>query len=163
MPAEVINLNDTNPAAPTGKSNVKWQKGSQTGTDSSSGYPVFPVSAYIDEVVIPLVIFFGIATGVTGTNVGPMLATPRDGEVSSVVVVTKTSDATVPFQFDIRQNGTSIFTGTLPTVSAATTSGTVSTFTTLTSVPLAVTKNDVFTINIIQGSSSWICTVQAET
>lgn len=161
--AEVINLNDTSPAAPAGKMNVKWQKGSQTGIDLNSGYAVFPVSAYIDEVVIPLVIFFGIATGVTGTNVGPMLATPRDGTVSSVVVVTKTSDATVPFQFDIRQNGTSIFTGTLPTVSAATTSGTVSTFTTLTSAPLAVTKNDVFTINIIQGSSSWICTVQAET
>lgn len=45
--AAVINLNDTTPAAPAGQQNVKWQKGPQSGTDSSTGYPIFPVSAYI--------------------------------------------------------------------------------------------------------------------
>lgn len=161
--SEVINLDDSNPAAPSGNINVKWQKGSQTGTDPASGYPIFSVSAYIPDGAAALVIGFIINTGVTGTNVGPELPAPRAGTISSVIVVTKTSDSSTPFQFDIKQNGTSIFTGTLPTVSAATAPGTVSTFTSLTSTPLAVAKSDVFTINIIQGTASWVTTVQAET
>lgn len=161
--SEVVNLNDTSPAAPSGNINVTWQKGATTGNDPQSGYPVFPVSAYIPDAAGALVIGFVLNTGATGTNVGPELPSPRTATLSSVVVVTKTSDASIPFQFDIRKNGTSIFTGTLPTVSAATSPGTVSTFTSLTSVPLTVTKSDVFTINVIQGSSSWAVTVQAET
>lgn len=46
--SEVINLNDTTPAAPSGKKNVKWQAGSPTGTDPVTGLPVKPVSAYTD-------------------------------------------------------------------------------------------------------------------
>lgn len=109
------------------------------------------------------VVGFIISSGIVATNAGPMLAAPSAGKINSCVVVTKASDASIPFQFDIKQNGTSVFTGTLPTVSAGTSSGTVTTFTSLTSVPLTVAKGDVFSINIIQGSSSWLATVQLET
>lgn len=195
--AEIINLNNTSPAAPSDSKNVEWQKGTQTGTDPASGYGIFPVSAYMSDMVgdagsggvdglVPappagsaaagkflkadgtwattsgLVIGFVINTGTPGTNVGPMLAAPRTATLSSVVVVTKSADATTPFQFDIKKNGVSIFTGTLPTVSAGTSQGSVSTFTSLTSVPLNVTKSDVFSIDIIQGTPSWITVVQAE-
>lgn len=163
MSAEIINLDNTTPAAPSGNINVTWQKGTTTGTDPATGYPIFPVSGYIPDAAGALVIGFVLNTGATGTNVGPELPSPRTATLSSVVVATKTSDASIPFQFDILKNGTSIFTGTLPTVSAATSPGTVSTFTSLTTVPLTVAKSDVFTINVIQGTSSWITTVQAET
>ena len=45
--SEVINLNDTNPTAPTGSQNVKWQKGATTGTDPTTGLPIYPASAYV--------------------------------------------------------------------------------------------------------------------
>lgn len=106
---------------------------------------------------------FVLNTGATGTNVGPMIPAARTSTLSRVVVVTKSSDASVPFQFDIRKNGTSIFTGTLPTVAAGTSSGTVSIFTSLTSTPLPVTQDDVFRIDVIQGNSNWMVAVQAET
>lgn len=164
MGAGINNYNDALPAAPSGSLNVKWQKNTTPiGTDPVSGYPIYDVSAYIPNAAGALVIGFVILTGVTGTNVGPELPSPRAANLSSVVVVTKTSDATIPFQFDILKGGTSIFTGTLPTVAAGATPGTLSTFTSLTTVPLTVAKGDIFTINIIQGSASWTCTVQAET
>lgn len=47
MPAEIINLNDTLPAAPSGHINGQWQKGPQSGVDPGTGYPVFPVSVYV--------------------------------------------------------------------------------------------------------------------
>lgn len=51
MSSEIINLNDTSPAAPSGLQDVKWQKGPQSGTDPATGLPVFPVSAY-DQVMV---------------------------------------------------------------------------------------------------------------
>lgn len=49
--AEIINLNDASPAAPSGKTDIKWQKGPQSGTDPTTGYPIFPVSAYMPLMV----------------------------------------------------------------------------------------------------------------
>src|ERR1035441_2183675 len=45
--SEVINLNNSSPAAPSGDQNVTWQKGASTGTDPSTGSPIYPVSAYV--------------------------------------------------------------------------------------------------------------------
>lgn len=164
MSAGITNFNNTLPAAPSGGVNVTWQKNpTPIGIDPATGYPIYDVSAYIPSGADSLVIGFIINNGTPGTNVGPELPAPRAASLGSVVVVTKTSDPTTPFQFDILKNGTSIFTGTLPTVSAATSPGTVSTFTSLTTVPLTVAKSDVFTISVIQGTSSWVTTVQAET
>lgn len=49
--SEIINLNNTVPAVSAGAQNVLWQKGSQTGTDPASGYGIFPVSAYVLDMV----------------------------------------------------------------------------------------------------------------
>jgi hypothetical protein len=45
--SEVINLNNTSPAAPSGAVNVRWQKGASTGTDAATGLPVYPVTANV--------------------------------------------------------------------------------------------------------------------
>jgi collagen type VII alpha len=106
---------------------------------------------------------FVVNSGTVGTDAAPRLLAPRAGSFSSCAVVTTSSDVSVPFQFDIKKNGTSIFTGTLPIISAGTSVGTVTSITSLTSVPLTVSASDVFGLNIIQGSSSWIATLQLET
>jgi len=108
-----------------------------------------------------LVIGFVIVSGSTGTNVGPMLAAPHAGSLTKCTVTTKASDGATALTFRIRQNGTSVFS-TLPTVAAGTGSGTVSTFTALTSNPLPATEGDVFSIDITSGTSSWQFTAQLE-
>lgn len=50
--SEIINLNNATPAAPTGHQNVSWQKSStSSGTDSTTGLPIYPVSANIPTPV----------------------------------------------------------------------------------------------------------------
>jgi hypothetical protein len=48
---QVINLNDTSPAAPTNSRNGKWQKGATTGNDPTYGVPIFPVSVNMPDMV----------------------------------------------------------------------------------------------------------------
>lgn len=107
------------------------------------------------------IIGFVINTGATGPNIGPMLASPATGTVSKCVVVTKAADGSTALTFTIKKNGTSVFT-TNPTVAAATASGTVSTFTALTSSPLPITAGDVFSIDITSGTTAWLFTAQLE-
>ena len=107
------------------------------------------------------VVGFAINSGVTGTNVGPMLIASHSGTVSQCRIVVKGSDGTTPLTFTIRQNGTSVFSSN-PTESAGTSSGTTGSVGTLTSSPLTVTANDVFTIDITSGTSSWQFTAQLE-
>jgi hypothetical protein len=47
-------------------------------------------------------------------------------------------------------------------VAAGTAGGTLSTFTTLTSSPLPVATNDIFTIDITSGASDWAFTAVLE-
>lgn len=96
-----------------------------------------------------------------GTNVGPMLASARQGNTSMVAVVIKASDASTNLSFDILQNGTSIFQ-TPPVVAAGTPGGTLIVITNLTSTPLAVSQNDIFSFNILTGSGSWFFTAQLQ-
>jgi hypothetical protein len=110
---------------------------------------------------VPLVIGFIIADGTAGTNIGPELAAPRTGQVTKCKIVTKTSDGSTALTLKIKQNGTDVFSVD-PTVTAGTSGGTVSTFTTLTSSPLPVTIDDVFKIDITSGTSSWVFSVQLE-
>lgn len=108
-----------------------------------------------------LVIGFVMASGATGTNVGPMLAAPRAGSLTKCVITVKASDSSTALTFKIKQNGTDIFS-TDPTIAAGTASGTVTTSTSLTISPLTVAANDVFSIDISSGSSSWQFTAQLE-
>ena len=47
--SEVINLNNSNPAAPAGATNIAWLKGATTGIDPATGLPVYPVSASLPD------------------------------------------------------------------------------------------------------------------
>jgi hypothetical protein len=109
-----------------------------------------------------LTIGFIINDGSAGTGVGPTLISPRTDTVSTCKLVTKASDLSTALIFRINQNGTSIFTSN-QTIAAGTAAGTLTTITALTSSPLTVTADDLFTIDIIQGSSTWAFTVQIET
>jgi hypothetical protein len=108
-----------------------------------------------------LVVGFIMSSGATGTNVGPELIAPRAGAFTKCKVVTKASDATTDLTFKIKQNGVDVF-ATDPTVAHGTAGGTLSTFTTLTSSPLAVAADDIFTIDVTSGTATWQFTVQLE-
>jgi hypothetical protein len=109
----------------------------------------------------PLVIGFVMSSGVTGTNVGPMLVAPRAGTISKAKILIKASDAVLNLTFRIMRNGVNVFSAN-PTITAGTSSGTLSTFTSLTSSPLVIAADDKFSIDITSGSSSWQFTVQLE-
>ena len=47
MSSEIINLNNSTPAAPSGAINVAWQKGSSSGNDPATGVPIYPVTASV--------------------------------------------------------------------------------------------------------------------
>jgi hypothetical protein len=108
-----------------------------------------------------LVVLFVIVSGVAGTNVGPELIAPRAGSLTKCKVVTKASDASTDLVFVIKKNGTSVFSVN-PTVAHGTTPGTISTFTTLSVSPIAVSPDDLFTIDIISGSATWQATIVLE-
>ena len=109
-----------------------------------------------------MVIGFVINTGTAGTNVGPMLASPRAGTFSKCVIVTRASDPSTDLTFKIKQNGVDVFSAD-PTVAHGTASGTVTTSVALTSVPLAVAAGDVFSMDISSGTASWLFSAQLET
>jgi hypothetical protein len=109
-----------------------------------------------------LVIAFLMNSGASGSNVAPMLIAPRASQVWKCKLVTKASDPSVDLTFKIKQNGTDVFS-TDPTVAHGTAPGTLSTLTgSLTSSPLSVAEDDLFTIDILSGSSLWAFTVQLE-
>ncbi|WP_332772045.1 hypothetical protein [Phenylobacterium sp.] len=112
-------------------------------------------------VANPLVMGFFLGNGSVGTNVGPILIAARAGTFSKCKVVIKTSDASTGMTFRINQNGTNIFSST-PSIAPGTASGTVLTFTTLTSSPLSVAADDLFTIDVTSGTAFWQVTIQLE-
>jgi hypothetical protein len=159
LPFILPNLNATNPAAPAGARNVSWQHGTpytgsdgNTWRDDSANLP--------EELVLGFVIVAG--AGGAGTDVTPMLAAPRAANIAKCKVVVKASDPSTDFVFKIKKNGTDVFS-TDPTVPHGTASGTVLTFTALTSSPLAVAADDVFSMDITTGSATWALTIQLET
>jgi hypothetical protein len=111
--------------------------------------------------VLPILIGFAIGNGTVGTNVGPMLASPRASSVTKCVVTTKASDSLLGLVFRIKKNGTNVFSSN-PSLVAGTGSGTVTVFTSLTSSPLAVALSDVFSLDILTGSSNWQFAAQME-
>lgn len=109
----------------------------------------------------PLVMGFVINNGAVGTNVGPILIASRAGTFTKCKVVIKASDSSTAMVFRIKRNGTDIFTSD-PSLAAGTSSGTVLTFTGLTSSPLVVAADDLFTIDVTSGTPFWQITVQLE-
>lgn len=108
-----------------------------------------------------LVIGFILATGVTGVNVGPELPAPRVGGLTRCVIVTKASDPATALTFKVKQNGVDVFAAD-PSIPGGTSPGTVTVVTNLTSSPLSVARDDVFTIDVTSGSTLWQATIQLE-
>jgi len=148
----VDNFNSLTPVPPAGENNIIFQADTNNPRN---------ISAYSPVANAPMVIGFIMATGATGTNVGPDLVAPRSGTVTKCKIVTKASDASTDLTIKIKQNGVDVFSVD-PTVTHGTASGTVSTFTALSPSPLPVTADDVFTIDIMSGTSTWQFTVQLE-
>ncbi len=132
-----------------------------TGTPSVGMTPIATSSSAAAWAYPPITIGFVMNSGATGTGVGPILIAARNGTFTKCKVVTKASDGATALTFTIKQNGVAVFSSS-NTVAAGTSSGTLSTFTNLTSSPLTVTADDLFTIDISSGTSSWIFTAQLE-
>jgi Collagen triple helix repeat (20 copies) len=153
----------TGPAGATGATGPAGATG-EDGAPGPAGIPLLVNGVLIGNAgsgLTATVVGFIVGSGATGTNVGPMLASPHTASFTQCVVVTKASDPAIALQFTIRKNGAAVFT-TAPTVAAGTVTGTVSTFTGLTSIPLPVSASDVFTLDISTGSSLWQFTAQLE-
>jgi hypothetical protein len=113
------------------------------------------------QASMPPVISFNVGDGTADTIVGGYAIAPRNSAVSKCKIVVNGSDPAIALTFTIKQNGVSVFSSD-PTVAAGTAAGTLSTSTGLTSVPLTVAADDLFSLDITSGSSAWQFTAQLE-
>ena len=136
------------------------QAQSASAAASQLGSMTMPWALYFQNLSAALVqvepiVGFIINTGATGTDVGPILPAARTGTADTLVVVIKASDASTPLSFTINQNQSLAITVTVP---AGTIPFTLLMFTNFVTTPLAVNQNDLFSIDITSGSSSWMFT-----
>ena len=110
-------------------------------------------------VLSPL-IGFVINDGTPGVDIGPKLISPIAGNINQCVGVVDASDLVAPLNFEIKRGGVSVFAAP-GVVGAGASPGTIFLIS-LSSVPLAVAKHDVFSIDIISGTSNWKFTAQLE-
>jgi len=188
-PTTATFLNKTTPAAPTGQQNIAFASDNATPQQSvTASDPLFvgdtgsgglagnvPAPAAGDAAAgkflkadgswqaPQMVIGFMLAAATTGSAVTPpgLLVAPRSDFLRKCKVVVNTVDTATVLTFRIKQNGTSVFTAD-NSVATSTTVGTILTFTNLTSTPLPVAADDVFTLDIISGSAVWAITIQLE-
>jgi hypothetical protein len=115
------------------------------------------------NIITQMIVGFMLSSGATGNTITPpgRLIAPRAGIVTKCKVIVNAADGGIALTFRIKQNGTDVFTGD-PTIPAGSAAGTLFTFTNLTSSPLAIAADDIFTIDITAGSSSWAFTAQLE-
>jgi len=104
---------------------------------------------------------FYLSSGAVANPAAWALAPRSSNVITQCKVYVVSSDPSVALTFDIYQNGSPIFTSAI-TIAAGTSSGTVSTFTSLGSSPLPVIQDDKFTLVITSGTSSWSGTIQLE-
>lgn len=122
------------------------------------------ISAYnsstgvFSESSLPVMVEFQLTSGATGTDVAGTALAWHAGSITQCVVVVDKSDAGTALQFQIKQNGTDVFTVD-PTIAAGTAPGTVSTFA-LRLASISIATNDQFTINVLSGTTSWAVTIQ---
>lgn len=178
QPTTGIYLNSQTPAAPSGNQNVKFVSDGATPQQSVTAYLQKATSSLLGVMkpdgttltvasdgtvsVNTLTFTFGLVSGSVGTNVARRELAPRAGHVSECAVVVEASDNSTALTFRIKQNGTDVFSSD-PSIAAATTAGSVSYFTNLTSSPLSVAKNDIFTLDVTSGSATWSVTVYLRT
>lgn len=180
QPTTSIYLSASTPAPPAKQQDIVFQSDNGTPQQKISAYdPVFvpdtgagglagnvPAPAAGDAAagkvlgasgsfqLLPMTVRFVIPNGQAGTNVALMDSAPRPGSVSKCVVVVTASDASAQLTFRIKQNGTDVFS-TNPVVAAGAAVGSSFSFSTLTATPLAIAAGDVFSMDILTGTSSW--------
>jgi Tfp pilus assembly protein PilZ len=151
--SEIINLNDSSPAAPNGAINIEWQAGASTGTDAATGLPIRPVSANIKVMTtVGWVVPAGSAAAASG--VGPVLVAPRAAIFTRARIAIKATDANKTLAVAVCKNGTSVFT--LSVAAGATALQTAM-------LSFTVAADDLLTLNITAGSTTWDFTLQLET
>jgi len=188
-PTTAIFLNKTTPAPATGRQNIEFASDNATpqqsvtasdpvmvgdaGTGGLAGNAPAPTAgdaaagkflkADGSWQTPQMVIGFMLAAATTGTAVTPpgRLVAPRSGFLRKCKVVVNAVDSGTVLTFRIKQNGTSVFTAD-NTIATSTSVGTVLTFTNLTTTPLPVSVDDVFTLDITSGSAVWSATIQLE-
>lgn len=145
----------------TGKISVATAAPTTLGVVKPDGSSITVDGSGILSVVFPLTLVFAISSGGAGTSVIPYdILAPRSGKINRCVVSVRSSDAGVPLTFRIKRNGVDIFS-TDPTLAAGAPAG-MTIFTNLTSTPLNVGQHDVFTMDILTGSSNWALTAILE-
>lgn len=107
------------------------------------------------QALRPTSLGFTLNSGAIKTDAAPRQIGDHTATISTCQFLTTASDGAVGLAFDIKDNGTTIFSST-PTVTAGTSAGTLSAVGTLTSTPTTITKNHSYSINVTGGSSSWI-------
>ena len=142
----------------TDGSNYYTERGLSSGGLITASYPLQVTGT--DVELNPLIGFI-INAGSIGTDVGPHLRARQAGQVIKCKIDTKASDPSIDLTFKIKQNGVDVFSAD-PTITHGTASGTLTTSVALTSVPLSVAADDLFTIDITSGSSAWQFTAQLE-
>ena len=144
----------TGPTGPTGTGTT-----GPTGTAGSTGPtgPAGPTGSGSSSLVIGFV----VNSGAIASPAAPKTIASHAGTITTCAYVVTASSASVAFTFDIKQNGTSVFSSP-PTIAAGTAGGTTGNFS-LSSGSLSVSKGDVFEFDITSGSSAWILSLQVET
>jgi hypothetical protein len=132
-----------------------------TVTAVTASYPLASSGSTTPNITLNPLVAFIVINGSIGTDVGPHLRVRQAGQVIKCKIDTKASDPSIDLTFKIKQNGVDVFSVD-PTITHGTASGTLATSTSLTSVPLAVAADDLFTIDITSGSSAWQFTAQLE-
>lgn len=119
------------------------------------------VTSSVTALQNQMVIGFIMNSGATGTNVGPTLIAPRAGKVTKCKIVVHAADPSTDLTIKIKKNGTDVFSAD-PTVTHGSAVGTIVTSTSLTSSPLSIAADDLFTIDVSSGTSAWQFTAQLE-
>ena len=127
-------------------------------TSGASAAPTFRALVAADVPGKPSVTF-SIANGSAVSPAAPYVLAPVAGPVSNCYFTTLASDGATNLVFNLKKNGTSILSGSSATVSAATSPGTVSTFS-LTSGTISVSQGDKWELDITTGTAAWQGTVQ---
>lgn len=101
---------------------------------------------------------FVLTAGATGTDVGPHLVALRAGSLTKCIVAIKTADASVTLTFNIKKNGTTIFSSN-PSIPGGA-SGVMDESSNLATTPTPVAVNDLFTIDVVSGNANWSVTIE---
>jgi len=144
-----------------------------TGTGGKSGAVPAPIagdaaagkllSASGGFVLPPLAFGWYVPAGsaLTAVGVGPILVAPRIGRLVQAKLVVKSADASTNLMVRVKRNGTSIFTVDW-WIAAGTEAGTLLTNTNIVGSAIVFAADDLFSLDIVEGSASWDFTLQVE-